>query len=73
MTQTQKFPSKSAEVRDVANDGSRFWITEAVGNRSYGIDTVGIVDENEGGVVAYTHRDNAEAFLTVLRHYTNEV
>lgn len=33
----------------------------------FGEDTCGIVDEEEGGVVAYTHRDNAEALCDAWR------
>lgn len=65
--------------RDDVKDGARFWTTDATDiidtlgsdltedELPYGKDTVGIVDENEGGVIAYCHKDTAPAILDALR------
>lgn len=38
----------------------------------FGTETVGIVDESEGGVVAYVHVAHAEAFVQAWSDYTRE-
>ena len=69
------FLDKSTEPRDVEEHGSRFWVTDGTESmiRPFGPDTVGVVDENEGGVVAYVHADNAQRLIDALRAYTEEV
>lgn len=59
----------------MTDEGDRFWVVgdvnEADGNtptewlRSG--DLVGVVDENEGGIVAYCHRLNADRLVRALR------
>lgn len=46
-------------------DDGRFWITD-VGYGQFGEDTVGIVDEHEGGIILYAHSDNAGFILESL-------
>ncbi len=54
-------------------DASRFWIHDSViedqpdTGMPFGADTVGIVDENEGGVILYLHKDSADQVIESLR------
>jgi hypothetical protein len=51
------------------NEVDRFWVHDSVVQDQpdvgmpYGGDTVGIVDEEEGGVILYCHRDSAAAII----------
>ncbi len=62
----QVFPR---EVREA----SRFWVQDSVVEDTpdipmpFGADTVGIVDEDEGGVILYLHKDSADAVIESLR------
>lgn len=75
------FLDKSTEPRNVENDGSRFWVNDPQSTRDgldgaeppFGDETVGIVDDNEGGVVAYVHSENAARLVEALRVFTGEV
>lgn len=55
------------------NEDQRFWIhTSVVEDQPevgmpFGDDTVGIVDEEEGGVFLYVHKDNAQTILDTLK------
>ncbi len=67
------FLDKSDELRDVDNNGSRFWVADPPGKYlPFGEETVGIVDENEGGIVAYVHANNAERTIEAFRGFTGE-
>jgi hypothetical protein len=45
----------------------RFWILDVeIDSAPFGADTVAIVDENEGGIIAYVHRDNANRIVAAL-------
>jgi hypothetical protein len=71
----QTFLAPSIEPRDVENSGSRFWSTEPPDDDPgpFGSDTLGVVDENEGGIVAYVHRDNADRVIAAFRAFAGEV
>jgi hypothetical protein len=67
------FLDKSTEPRDTEQDGTRFWwLSPIYTPATFGSGMVGIVDENEGGVVAYCHADNAERLVRALRAFTGE-
>lgn len=63
--------------RDIENEGSRFWTcdldSEMPGHDLFGLETVGIVDELSGGIVAYATEDNAAAIIDALRASLGEV
>lgn len=54
--------------------GERYWIHDSVVedqpgvSMPFGADTVGIVDENEGGVIMYVHSSNAFSVLTAMQN-----
>lgn len=68
-------------ARVLARQGSRFWLCEldpadtvhAPHVSAFGVDTVGIVDELAGGIIAYAHRSNAVAILAAIRERLGEV
>lgn len=47
----------------------RYWIHDTVADvgMPYGENTVGIVDEMQGGVILYVHEGNAQSVLAALR------
>jgi hypothetical protein len=63
----------STTVRDVENDGSRFWICDTDDQKPFGAETVGVVDEEQGGIVVYVHQINAVAVLDAFRATVGEV
>lgn len=63
--------------RDVSEDGARFWHIfidpDMPGYNLFGSDTVGIVDELAGGIVAYATEANALAIINAIRQSLGEV
>lgn len=57
----------------LTQDRDRYWVhTSVVEDQPdvgmpFGDDTVGIVDEDEGGVILYAHKDHADALLAALQ------
>ena len=70
LTTGERYTVGSAEIPARVD---RFWIHASVVEDQpevgmpFGGDTVGIVDEEEGGVFLYVHADNADAILAVLQ------
>ena len=58
-------------------DASRFWVHDSVVEDTpdipmpFGADTVGIVDDDEGGVILYLHKDSADGVIEALRRMHN--
>lgn len=57
---------------------SRFWILfilpeEDQGTLAYGVaDTVGIVDEEQGGIILYCHKDSANMIVEALEAHNGD-
>lgn len=52
--------------------GFRYWIHDSIAEDTpeyavYGPDTWGLVDELQGGVIAYFHRESADLFRPFLK------
>lgn len=62
-------------ARDVENQGSRFWATsvDEPKEQVFGASTIGIVDENEGGIILYLHEMRADEIIAMLRLATGEI
>lgn len=71
--ESHQFLGPSAESRNVEQEGSRFWAVTDPPQRDFGDKTVGIVDENEGGIVVYVHDGNALRVIEAFRAFTREV
>lgn len=58
-------------------DDARFWVMSTYDfpaeERPYGEDTVAVVDESEGGIILYTHKNNADAIVSALRIVTKNI
>ena len=60
-----------------ARDASRFWVHDSLAEDTpdvplpFGEATVGIVDEDEGGVILYVHEGNAIRIIEALRSAAN--
>ena len=68
------FLDRSECPRDIENDGSRFWSIDVFEwTEPFDGSTVGIVDENEGGIVVYCHENNADRVIEAFRAFTGEV
>lgn len=58
-------------------DASRFWVHDSVVEDTpdipmpFGADTVGIVDDDEGGVILYLHKESADGVIEALRRMHN--
>lgn len=66
------FLDKSAEPRDIEQDGSRFWVTDLDHLQPAPAGYVGVVDEEEGGIVVHVHESNADRLVEAFRAFTGE-
>jgi hypothetical protein len=61
MRQREGIKAQANEEHDV------YWDTEADGNEPFGIGTARIIDMHQGGVVAYTNKENAHRIVMAIR------
>jgi len=75
ITGTNGFLAPLTVGTDPAGGGSRFYVTPGDGTHTgpFGFATVGIGDEEAGGIVTYCHQDNAAAMIAAFRAYTGDV
>jgi hypothetical protein len=61
---------------EYGTEGARFWAMRIAEDwelrRPFGAQTVGIVDEVEGGIILYTHANSVDFIIAALRAVVGE-